>query len=124
MSVEWSDEKRKLTVRRATYASRDGGEPVRVADVSHMAMSEMLCPALEAAVLGDSGSRGLVERHRTESPAPVDALVYQLAVAIGSPKPSATVAFARGLSPATGPGRVAARREGLLPAAEPGRASA
>ena len=98
---------------------------MRVADVSRMAMPEMLCPALEAADLGDSGWRGLVERHRSENPASVDALVYQLAVAIGSPKPSATVAFARGLSPATGPGRVsAARREGLLPAAEPGRASA
>jgi hypothetical protein len=49
-------------------------------------------------------------------------LIYLLAVALQSPKPTATVALARGLSPASGPKRVlAARKAGLLPETEPGK---
>ena len=55
----------------------------------------------------------------------MDALIYLLAVAFQSPKPTATVALARALSPASGPKRVlAARKAGLLPDAEPGKPAA
>jgi hypothetical protein len=65
---------------------------------------------------------GLLEKHRDHDPLAVDALIYLLAVALQSPKPTATVALARGLSPASGPKRIlAARRAGLLPETEPGK---
>jgi hypothetical protein len=61
-------------------------------------------------------------KHSDHDALAVDALIYLLAVAFQSPKPTATVALARGLSPASGPQRVlAARKAGLLPETEPGK---
>lgn len=58
----------------------------------------------------------------SHDPLSVDALINLFAVAFQSPKPTATVALARGLSPASGPKRVlAARKAGLLPDTEPGK---
>ena len=78
--------------------------------------------ALETEYLGGTGWPGLLDKHRDHDPLAVDALIYLLAVAFQSPKPTATVALARGLSPASGPKRIlAARRAGLLPETEPGK---
>ena len=78
--------------------------------------------ALEAEYLGGTSWRGLLDKHSDHDPLAVDALIYLLAVALQSPKPTATVALARGLSPASGPKRVlAARKAGLLPETEPGK---
>ena len=76
----------------------------------------------KAEYLGGTGWPGLLDKHSDHDPLAVDALIYLLAVAFQSPKPTATVALARGLSPASGPKRVlAARKAGLLPETEPGK---
>ena len=72
--------------------------------------------------LGGTSWSGLLDKHRDRDPLAVDALIYLLALALQSPKPTATVALARGLSAASGPKRVlAARKAGLLPETEPGK---
>ena len=81
-----------------------------------MALRGIIHRALETEYLGPTGWAGLLDKHRDRDPLAVDALIYLLAVAFQSPKPTATVALARGLSPASGPKRVmAARKAGLLP---------
>ena len=66
----------------------------------------------------------IIADHPDDDPIAVDALVYRLAYALGGQKPAATIAIARGLSPATGPKRAHhARQAGLIPPAEPGKAS-
>ena len=74
--------------------------------------------------LGGTSWTGILDKHSDHDPLAVDALIYLLAVAFHSPKPTATVALARGLSPASGPKRVlAARKAGLLPETEPGKSA-
>ena len=51
--------------------------------------------ALEAEYLGGTGWPGLLDKHSGHDPLAVDALIYLLAVALQSPKPTATVALAR-----------------------------
>jgi hypothetical protein len=75
---------------------------------------------------GPGGWQQLVAEHGDDDPIAVDALVYLLSHALGGQSPSATIAIARGLSPASGPKRAAnARQAGLIPpAVEPGKAFA
>lgn len=122
--TKWDDGERRLTIREATFLS-SGDEPVRMAGIIRVAIGDLVDQAMEAEVLGERGWPGVVEDHPDVDQERVDALVYLLSVALGSPKPSANVAIARGLSPASGPKRVgAARKLGLLPATESGKPSA
>lgn len=122
--TKWDERERRLTIREATFLT-SGDEPVRMAGIIRVAIGDLVDQAMEAQVLGARGWPGVVEDHPDEDQERVDALVYLLSVALGSPKPSANVAIARGLSPASGPKRVgAARKAGLLPATEPGKPSA
>jgi hypothetical protein len=120
--VEWSPTAGRLAVRRVCCTALPGGVDVSPNGMARIALRDTIQAALEAEYLGATGWAGLLERHRDHDPLAVDALIYLLAVAFQSPKPTATVALARGLSPASGPKRVlAARRAGLLPETEPGR---
>ena len=122
--MEWVARDGKLSVRELNYAARPGGEPVRLASINRMALTELLHGALETAFLGSEGWAGVIARHPDDDQVAVDALIYLLAVALDSQKPSATVAIARGMSPASGPKRVAtARKAGLIPGTEPGKAA-
>ena len=120
--LEWSPSVGKLAVRSVRCTSVPGGADVSPAGIARVALRETIQAALEAEYLGGTGWPGLLDKHRDEDPLAVDALIYLLAVAFQSPKPTATVALARGLSPASGPKRVlAARKLGLLPETEPGK---
>lgn len=120
----WDESERRLTIREATFVS-GADEPVRMASIIRVPIAELVGAAMEHAVLGEDGWPGVVAAHPDTEPERVDALVYLLSVALGSQKPSANVAIARGLSPASGPKRVGtARKLGLLPETESGRASA
>ena len=121
----WNDNERRLTIREATFTATDDDEPVRMASIIRVAVGDIADRAMEQEVLGERGWEGVVADHPDDDPIRVDALVYLLSVALGSPKPSANVAIARGLSPASGPKRVgAARKAGLLPETESGKPSA
>ena len=122
--LEWSPTVGKLAVRRVCCTALPGGDDVSPAGIARIALRDTVQTALETEYLGGTGWPGLLAKHRDHDPLAVDALIYLLAVAFQSPKPTATVALARGLSPASGPKRVlAARKAGLLPETEPGRAS-
>ena len=120
----WDQAQRRLMLREVTFLSA-GDEPVRMASIIRVAIGELTDQAMERHVLGGRGWPGVVEDHPDAEPERVDALVYLLSVALGSPKPSANVAIARGLSPASGPKRVGyARKAGLLPETSSGKPSA
>ena len=124
VEVEWTPSEGKLTARRQRFTAHPGRESVTVGRIGRLSVREAVRTDLEVAALGSGGWTGLVAKHSDDDPVAVDALVYLLAVALDSPKPSATVALARGLSPASGPKRVAeARKRGLIPPTEPGKAS-
>lgn len=120
--LEWSSTVGRLAVRKVCCTAVPGAEDVSPAGIARIALRDTIQIALETEYLGALGWSGLVERHRDRDQLAVDALVYLLALALQSPKPTSTVATARGLSPASGPKRVlAARRAGLLPPTEPGK---
>lgn len=123
-TTRWDDHERRHVVAESTFTAT-GEEPVRMASIIRIPIAELVGGAIEAAVLGEPGWPGVVADHPGVEPERVDALVYLLSVALGSPKPSANVAIARGLSPASGPKRVGtARKLGLIPETESGKASA
>ena len=98
-----------------------------MSQISQIALAELIERSLVNDVLGGpDGWQKLVAEHADDDPVAVDALVYLLSHALGGQSPSATIAIARGLSPASGPKRAAhARQAGLIPpAVEPGKASA
>jgi hypothetical protein len=120
--LEWSPTVGKLAVRRVCCTALPGGDDVSPAGIARIALRDTVQTALETEYLGSTGWPGLLAKHGDHDSLSVDALIYLLAVAFQSPKPTATVALARGLSPATGPKRVlAARKAGLLPETEPGK---
>ena len=122
--LEWSPTVGKLAVHKVTCTALPGGVDLTPAGIAGIALRDTIQAALEAEYLGGTGWPGLLEKHSSYDQLAVDALIYLLAVAFQSPKPTATVAIARGLSPASGPKRVlAARKAGLLPATEPGKIS-
>ena len=131
----WNDDERRLTIREATFTATDDDEPVRMASIIRVAVGDIADRAMEQEVLGERGWEGVVADHPDDDPIRVDALVYLLSVALGSPKPSANVAIARGLSPAIGTqtcrrrpqGRAAPRDrigQAVGRASEPSRAAA
>jgi hypothetical protein len=120
--LEWSPTVGKLAVRQVCCTALPGGEDLTPTRIAGLALRDIIHEALVTEFLGGTGWPGLLDKHRGKDPLAVDALIYLLAVAFQSPKPTATVALARGLSPASGPKRVlAARKAGLLPATEPGK---
>ena len=109
-------------VRQVRCTALPGGDDVSPAGIARIALRDTVQTALETEYLGGTGWPGLLDKHSGHDPLAVDALIYLLAVALQSPKPTATVALARGLSPASGPKRVlAARQVGLLPDTAPGK---
>ena len=114
----------QIVGQRLVITAQPDGEYVRMSKISQIALAEVVATALERDVVGDHGWTQFVADHPDDDPVAVDALVYLISHALGGQKPSATVALARGLSPATGPKHVArARERGLIPPAEPGRSS-
>jgi len=126
LRLAWSEAERRHTLREATFTSIDEREPVRMSKIMRVAIAELIERALQDHVLGEDGWPGVVAAQPSDADQEhVDALVYLLSVALGGQRPSATVAVARGLSPASGPKRVSiARQLGLIPATEPGKPSA
>jgi hypothetical protein len=120
--LEWDPTVGKLAIRKVCCTALPGGDDVSPLGIARMALRDTIQTALVTEFLGGTGWAGILDTHRDHEPLAVDALIYLLAVALQSPKPTATVALARGLSPASGPKRVlAARKAGLLPETEPGR---
>jgi hypothetical protein len=120
--LEWAPVVGKLAVRKVCCTSVPAGDDVSPAGIARIALRDIIQAALETEYLGGTSWRGLLDKHSDDDPLAVDALIYLLAVAFQSPKPTATVALARGLSAASGPKRVqAARKAGLLPETEPGK---
>ncbi|MCB0969180.1 MAG: hypothetical protein KDB37_20300 [Ilumatobacter sp.] len=121
--TEWDDDEGRHVVRSASFVGND--DAVRMSSIIRVPIAETVSAAIESYVLDERGWSGIVADHPDESGEAVDALVYLASVAVGSPKPSANVALARGLSPASGPKRVGmARKLGLIPEAESGKPSA
>ena len=120
--LEWSPTIGKLAIRKICCTALPGGDDVSPTGIARIALRDTVQAAREAEYLGGTGWPGIVDKHRDRDPLAVDALIYLLAVAFQSSKPTVTVALARGLSPASGPKRVlAARKAGLLPETEPGK---
>jgi hypothetical protein len=120
--LEWSPTVGKLAVRKICCTALPGGDDVSPTGIARIALRDTIQTALQTEYLGGTGWPGLLDKHAKHDPLAVDALIYLLAVAFQSPKPTATVALARGLSPASGPKRIlAARKAGLLPETEPGK---
>lgn len=123
LDVAWDAARGRHTLQRLVIDARPDGEYVRMSRISQIALSDIVTTVLEAEIVPDGWSQ-IVSDHGDDDPVAVDALVYLLAHALGGHKPSATVAIARGLSPATGPKHVArARQAGLVPEAELGKAT-
>jgi hypothetical protein len=126
LDVTWDPNLGRHTLHELTITELPDGVYVRMSRIGQIALAELIERSLVNDVLGGSdGWQKLVAEHAEEDPVAVDALVYLLSHALGGQSPSATIAIARGLSPASGPKRaVHARQAGLLPpAAEPGKAS-
>jgi len=120
--LEWSPAVGKLAVRKVTCTALPGGDDVSPAGIARISLRDTIQAVLEAEYLGATSWPGLLDKYSDHDPLAVDALIYLLALALQSPKPTATVALARQLSPASGPKRVrAARKAGLLPETEPGK---
>jgi hypothetical protein len=125
LELAWNEREGRLTLREATFTATGEHEPVRMSWIMRIAIAEVIERVLQAHVLGEAGWPGVVAAHPEADQEHIDALVYLLSVALGGQRPSATVALARGLSPASGPKRVSiARQAGLIPATEPGKPSA
>ncbi len=127
LDITWDPALARHTLHELTITEQPGGIYVRLAQISQIALAELIERSLVADVVGGpEGWQQLVAEHADDDPVAVDALVYLLSHALGGQSPSATIAIARGLSPASGPKRAAhARQAGLIPpAAEPGKASA
>jgi hypothetical protein len=126
LDVTWDPVLGRHTLHELTITEQPGGVYVRMSQISQIALAELIERSLvNDALGGPDGWQKLVAEHADDDPVAVDALVYLLSHALGGQSPSATIAIARGFSPASGPKRAAhAREAGLLPpAAEPGKAS-
>ena len=101
--LEWSSTVGKLAVRKVCCTSLPGGVDVSPIGIARIALRDTVQNALETEYLGGTGWPGLLDKHSAHDPLTVDALIYLLAVAFQSPRPTATVALARGLSPPADP---------------------
>jgi hypothetical protein len=127
LDVTWDPVLGRHTLHELTVTEQPDGVYVRMSQIGQIALAEIIERSLVNDVLGGAdGWQKFVAEHGDDDPVAVDALVYLLSHALGGQSPSATIAIARGLSPASGPKRAAhARQAGLIPpAVEPGKASA
>jgi hypothetical protein len=127
LDVTWDPHLGRHTLHELTITEQPDGVYVRMSEINQIALGEIIERSLTNDVLGGPGGwQRLVAEHDDDEPIAVDALVYLLSHALGGQSPSATIAIARGLSPASGPKRAAnARQAGFIPpAAEPGKAFA
>ena len=127
LDVTWDPNLGRHTLHELTITEQPDGVYVRMSQISQIAFADLIERSLVDNVLdGADGWQSLVAEHADDDPVAVDALVYLLSHALGGQSPSATIAIARGLSPASGPKRAAhARQAGLIPpAVEPGKAAA
>jgi hypothetical protein len=127
LDVTWDANLGRHTLHQLTITEQPDGDYVRMSQINQIALAEIIERSLANDVLGGPGGwQQLVAEHGDDDPIAVDALVYLLSHALGGQSPSATIAIARGLSPASGPKRAAnARQAGLIPpAVEPGKAFA
>jgi hypothetical protein len=127
LDVTWDPNLGRHTLHELTITEQPDGVYVRMSEINQIALGEIIERSLTNDVLGGPGGwQRLVAEHDDDEPIAVDALVYLLSHALGGQSPSATIAIARGLSPASGPKRAAhARQAGFIPpAAEPGKAFA
>ncbi len=123
MDVTWDPQLGRHTLHELTLTEQSGGEYVRMSRINQLALADIIERALTDDVVGPDGWSRIVDAHPDADPVAVDALVYRLAFALGGQRPAATIAVARGLSPASGAKRAGnARQAGLIPPAEPGRA--
>ena len=100
--LEWSPTVGKLAVRKVCCTALPGGDDVSPTGIARIALRDTIQAALETEYLGSTSWPGLLDKHPNHDPLAVDALIYLLAVALQSLKPTATVALARGLSLASG----------------------
>jgi hypothetical protein len=120
--LNWDDEEQRLVPDDVRITRRPEGAPVRVTEIARMRLGDLIATALTAEVLDARGWEGIIEDHRDNDPAAVDALIYGLAHALGGHHPTQTVALARGLQPGSAIKRVMRARElGYLGEAQRGR---
>jgi hypothetical protein len=89
--LEWSPTVGKLATRKVCCTSVPGGDDVSPTGIARMALRDIIQTALATEYLGPAGWAGLLDKHHDHDPLAIDALIYLLAVAFQSPKPTATV---------------------------------
>jgi hypothetical protein len=111
-------EDEKLTITRT-----EDGPQITMGELQKVRLRDLAVQAMESELIGAHGWPSIVADHDDVEQAKVDALVYRLAYAIGSRRPTECVAEARGIGQPAATRRVQrARDKGLLRAATPGRA--
>ncbi len=124
LELEYDKGEARLVLDRIRILRRPLGVPVRTAELQQVRIPELIALSLRGEVLDDRGWPGLIQDHPDHDQVAVDALVYSLAHALADPRPTQTVATARGLKPGSGIKRVMkAREQGYLGAAQRGRSA-
>ena len=101
----------------------EDGPQITMVELQKVRLRDLAGKAMEGELIGSRGWPDVVAAHPEVEQAKVDALVYRLAYAIGSRRPTECVAEARGIGQPAATRRVQrARDKGLLRAATPGRA--
>ena len=108
---------------RLTITRTEGGPQITMAELQTVRLRDLVTQAMESELIGAHGWPSIVADFDEIEQSKVDALVYRLAYAIGSRRPTECVAEARGIGQPAATRRVQrARDKGLLRAATPGRA--
>ena len=108
---------------RLTITRTEGGPQITMAELQKVRLRDLAVQAMESELIGAHGWPSVVAEYDDVEQAKVDALVYRLAYALGSRRPTECVAEARGIGQPAATRRVQrARDKGLLRAATPGRA--
>ena len=124
LALEYDDSEARLVLDQIKILRQTEGIPVRTAELQQVRIPDLIATSLRGQVLDHRGWQGLIEDHPDHDQVAVDALVYSLAHALADPRPTQTVATARGLKPGSGIKRVMRARElGFLGAAQRGRSA-
>ncbi len=108
---------------RLTITRTEDGPQITAAELQKVRLRDLAVQAMESELIGAHGWPSVVADYEDVEQAKVDALVYRLAYALGSRRPTECVAEARGIGQPAATRRVQrARDKGLLSAATPGRA--
>ena len=99
LDVKWDPQHGRHTLRKLTIEARDDSDDVRMSKINQLKLREIVSTALvrenSSAMAGGNRSWPTIANHDQVA---VDALVYLLSHALGSQKPSATVATAVALT--------------------------